>query len=49
MYKKIVFNIIIGKIDTYINFKVGVKQRYSMDPVIFMLLMMAFAETIEYE
>ena len=41
--------LIIGKIDTSIPFEVGVKQGDSVAPVIFLFLMMAFAEVIEKE
>ena len=46
--KKIV-KIIIGKIDASIDFKVGFIQGDSMSPVLFLLLMMAFYETLEDE
>ena len=49
MYDKNLVNLIIGKIETFINFKVGIKQGYSMAPVLFLLLMMAFYETLEDE
>ena len=41
--------LIIGKIDTSIPFDVGVKQGDSVAPVLFLFLMMAFAEVIEQE
>ena len=41
--------LIIGQIDTSIPFEVGVKQGYSVAPVLFLFLMMAFAEVIEQE
>ena len=41
--------LIIGKIDTSIPFEVGVKQGDSVAPVLFLFLMMAFAEVIEQE
>ena len=47
MYKNSVVRLIIGKIDTSIPFNVGVKQGYIMDPVIFMFLIMAFADKLE--
>ena len=47
MYNKIIVKIIIVKVETSINFKVGVKQVDSMAPVIFMFLMMAFSKTLE--
>ena len=46
--KKIV-KIVIGKIDTYIDFKLGVKQGYSMALVLFLFLMMSFAKNLEDE
>ena len=49
MYNKSIVKLIIDKVETSIELKVGVKQRYSMDPVLFLLLMMAFAETLEDE
>ena len=47
MYNKIIVKLIIGKVDISIYFKVGVKQGDSMDPVLFLFLMMAFSETLE--
>ena len=47
MYNKIIFNIIIGKVETSIDFKVGVKQGDNMAPLLFMFLIMAFVETLE--
>ena len=49
MYENCVVRLIIGKIDTSIPFKVGVKQGDSMAPVLFLFLIMAFAETLEKE
>ena len=49
MYNKSIVKLIIGKLETSIEFKVGVKQGYSMVPVLFMFLMMDFAETLEDE
>ena len=49
MYKKSMVNIIIGKVEKSIDFKVGVKQGDSMYPVLFLLLMMAFTKTLEDE
>ena len=49
MYNKSIVNIILGKVDTSIDLKVGVKQGYSMSPVLFLLLMMAFYKTLEDE
>ena len=47
MYDKSLFKIIIGNIETSIDLKVGAKQGYIMEPVIFMFLMMEFSETLE--
>ena len=47
--QKIVFKLIIGKIEISIEFKVGVKQGYSMAPLLFLFLVMAFDETLEYK
>ena len=47
MYGKSVVKLIIGKIDTHIDFKVGVKQGDIMTLVIFLFLMVAFSETLE--
>ena len=41
--------LIIGKIGTFVPFEVGVKQGDSVAPVLFLFIMMAFAETIEKE
>ena len=49
MYSDNKVRLIIGKIDTSIPFEVGVKQGDSVAPVLFLFLMMAFAETIEEE
>ena len=49
MYYKSKFKLIIGKIETFIDFKVGVKQGESMEPVLFLFLMMEFSKTLEYE
>ena len=49
MYDKSVVKIIMVKIETYIDFKVDVKQRDSMAPVLFHFLMAAFAKTLEYK
>ena len=43
--KKVI--LILGKIDISIPFEFGVKQGDSDAPVLFLLIMMAFAETIE--
>ena len=47
IYEKILVNIIIGKIETSIYFKVGVKQEDIIDPVIFLFLMTEFSKTLE--
>ena len=49
MYSNNTVRLIIGKIDISIPFEVGVKQGDSVAPVLFLFLMMAFAETIEKE
>ena len=46
MYNKIIFKLIISKVEKSIELKVGVKKGDSTAPVIFMFLMMAFAETL---
>ena len=47
MYKDSRVRLIIGKIDTTTTFYVGVKQGDSMAPVLFLLIIMGFAETLE--
>ena len=47
MYSNNRVRLIIGKIDTSIPFEVGVKQGDSVAPVLFLFLMIAFAEVIE--
>ena len=42
MYNKRIVKLIVDKVETSIEFKVGVKQGYSMAPVIFLFLMIAF-------
>ena len=49
MCNKIIAKLIIGNVETSIDFKVVVKQGDSMALVLFMLLMMAFDETLEDE
>ena len=49
MYEKIIVKLIIIKVGASIEFKIGVKQGDSMDLVLFLFLMMAFAETLEVE
>ena len=49
MYSSNKVRLIIGKIDTSITFELGVKQGDSVAPVLFLFLMMAFAEAIEQE
>ena len=47
MYENIIVWLKIGKDDTTIPFEVGVKQGNSMAPVLFLFLIMGFAETLE--
>ena len=47
MYNKSIVNLIIDKVETSIEFEVGFKQGDIMAPVLFLLLMMDFAETLE--
>ena len=47
MYKNSVVRLIIGKIDTYIPFKVLVKQGDSMEPLLFLFLIIVFYERLE--
>ena len=49
MYSNNKVKLIIGKIDTSIPFEVGVKQCDSVAPVLFLILMMAFAKTVKAE
>ena len=49
MYSNNKVRLIIGKIDTSIPFEVGVKQGDSVAPVLFLFLIMTFAEVIEQE
>ena len=49
MYDKSLANPIIGKIETSIDFKMGVNQVDSMALVIFMFLMMDLSKTLEDE
>ena len=49
MYKNSIVRLKIGKADTNIPFKVGVKQGDSMAHVLFLFLIMGFAETLEKE
>ena len=49
MYYKSIVKLIIVKVETYIDFKVGVKQEDSMALVLYLFLMMAFSETLEYK
>ena len=49
MYSNNKVRLVIGKIDTSIPFEVGVKQVESVALVLFLFLMMAFAEVIEQE
>ena len=49
MYKDIVVKLVIGKFETKIDFKVGVKQGDSVAPVLFLFIVMAFDKTLEKE
>ena len=49
MYTDNKLRLILGNIDISIPFEVGVKQRYIVAPVLFLFIMMAFAETLEKE
>ena len=49
MYNKSVVRIIIGKVETSIEFKVAVKQGGSMAQALFLFLILDFAETLEDE
>jgi hypothetical protein len=49
MYTDNNVRLILGKIDLSIPFEVGVKQGDSVAPVLFLFIMMAFAETLEEE
>ena len=49
MYDKSIVKLIIGKVETSLEFKVGVKQVYSIAPVLFLFLTMAFYKTLEDE
>ena len=45
MYNKIIVKLIIGKIDTFIDFKVGVNQRDSIAPVLFLFLTISLVDS----
>ena len=49
MYKDSVVKLVIGEFETTIEFKVGVKQGDSVALVLFLFIVMAFAETLEKE
>ena len=49
MYKDSVVKLVIGEFETTIDFKVGVKRGESVAPVLFLFIVMAFAETLEKE
>ena len=49
MYNKRIFKLIIGKVETSIDFKVDVNQGDSLAPVILLFIVIAFAETEEDE
>ena len=42
MYKNSVVKLVIGELETTINFKVGVKQGDSVAPVLLLFIVMAF-------
>ena len=42
-----IVKIVVGKVETSINFKVSVKKVYSMAPLLFLFLITAFAETLK--
>ena len=46
MYDKSVVKLIISNIETSIDIKMGVKQGDNMAPIVFLFLMMSFAETL---
>ena len=46
-YNKSIVKLIIGKVDTSIDLKVGFNQGDSTSPLLFLFLIMAFAETLE--
>ena len=47
MYKDSVVKLVIGEFETTIDFKVGVKQGDSVAPVLFLFIVMAFAEKLK--
>ena len=49
MYMDNKVRLFLGNIDTSITFEVGVKQGDSVAPVLFLFIMMSFAETLEKE
>ena len=49
MYADSKVRLILGETDITISFEVGVKQGDSVAPVLFLFIMMAFAETLEEE
>ena len=49
MYNNNKVRLIIGKIDTSIPFQVGIRQGDSVSPLLFLFLMMTFAETVKAE
>ena len=49
MYTDNNVRLILGKIDLSIMFEVGVKQGDSVAPVLFLFIMMAFAETLKVQ
>ena len=49
MYKDLKIVLKIGKVEEKMNQTVGVRQGYCMAPVLFIFMVMAFAETLEKE
>ena len=47
VYKGSMFKLFIGELERTIDFKLGVKQGYSVVPVLFLFILMAFDETLE--
>ena len=47
MHGKIIVKLISGKVETSIDFKVVVNERYSMTLVLFLFLMITFTKTLE--
>ena len=49
MYENSVVRLILGKVDTAIDFTTGVKQGDSMVPVLFLFLVIVFSKILERE